>query len=67
MHSPGDPASLPLEMLLTVWCRFQIFIINIWSVALFQLIAAVTRDDTIATSVGSFFLLLVSFLLLWWQ
>ncbi|KAL4419611.1 hypothetical protein ABPG77_001665 [Micractinium sp. CCAP 211/92] len=37
---------------------FQLFLINIWSVGLFQLIAAVCRDDTIATSVGSLFLLL---------
>lgn len=34
-----------------------LFLINLWSVALFQLIAAVCRDDTIATAVGSFFLL----------
>ncbi|EFN59136.1 hypothetical protein CHLNCDRAFT_137957 [Chlorella variabilis] len=36
----------------------QLFLINIWSVGLFQLIAAVTRNDTIATAVGSFFLLI---------
>lgn len=34
------------------------FLINVWSVLLFQLIAAVCRDDTISTAVGSFFLLI---------
>jgi hypothetical protein len=34
------------------------FLINVWSVLLFQLIAAICRDDTIATAVGSFFLLI---------
>lgn len=32
-------------------------LINVWSVGLFQLLAAVCRDDTIATAAGSFFLL----------
>ena len=43
--------------------RFLMFwaimsLINLWSVMLFQLVAAVCRDDTIATAVGSFFLLI---------
>ncbi|KAL4447582.1 hypothetical protein ABPG75_004801 [Micractinium tetrahymenae] len=46
----------PSVRFLMFW--FQLFLINVWSVALFQLIAAVCRDDTIATSVGSLFLLL---------
>lgn len=37
---------------------FQLLIANIWSVAFMQLIAAVTRNDTIATACGSFFLLM---------
>lgn len=54
-----------------------IFLINVWSVLFFQLIAAVARDDTIATAFGSFFILifvnLSGFVIItsdipgWWQ
>lgn len=34
------------------------FLINAWSVLLFQMVAAIFRDDTVSTAVGSFFLLI---------
>lgn len=37
---------------------FLLFLTNLWSVGFFQLIAAICRDDTIATAVGSTFLLI---------
>ncbi|KAK2077910.1 hypothetical protein QBZ16_003778 [Prototheca wickerhamii] len=37
---------------------WQLFLMNAWSVQMFVLIAAITRNDTIATAVGSFFLLI---------
>lgn len=46
----------PTVRFLMFW--LQLFLINVWSVALFQLIAMVCREDTIATSVGSMLLLL---------
>ncbi|KAL6781025.1 hypothetical protein ACKKBG_A09460 [Auxenochlorella protothecoides x Auxenochlorella symbiontica] len=36
----------------------QLFLANVWSVQMFVLIAAVARNDTIATAAGSFFLLI---------
>jgi ABC-type multidrug transport system permease subunit len=35
-----------------------LFLINAWSIVFFQLVASVARDDTIATAIGSAFLLI---------
>jgi hypothetical protein len=34
----------------------MLFLSNVWSTLLFQLVAAVCREDTIATAAGSFML-----------
>lgn len=49
----------PLQVRFLMWWSL-LFLINVWSVALFQLIAAVCQDDTVATAVGSIFLLVSS-------
>eukprot|EP00887_Chlorella_sp_A99_P000995 scaffold5.g995.t1 len=54
----GSPAAWRAHWaFLQFW--LQLFLTNLWSISLFQCIAAIACDDTIATSIGSFMLLIL--------
>lgn len=51
-----ERAIFPLRLYRFLYFWAVLFLINVWSTLLFQLIAAICRDDTISTAVGSFML-----------